>query len=383
MRVLRVIGDLGPDLHLGPAKQAYYLSRGLTRRGVTDIVYTCHIQTPEVQSEIRSRFYRPLLNIGHYRASPAMLFDLLRDRGDLVHVHGYRNFQTDSGTFLSIMKELPLVMTAHGSIANFKREFWTPMSRVPSYLYDLLTRRLVLRRADAVVVATEQEAKEIVDFGVQSRKVRVIPNGLDFPPYDVGGSNRNGEYITLLMVTRITVIRNIEFAIEGLARALKKNNLLRLLIVGDVKPSRYVKDENGYMRRLNDLCDRLGVGERVTFTGPVFGKELWDMYDNADIFLWTSWYESFGHALVEAAHFGLPIVTTPVGVGAEIIESTGGGAIISGHSRDELASAILGLVEDPALRFRMGERNMQMSEEFSVERMVDNYLALYQGLIGS
>lgn len=52
------------------------------------------------------RIYRPILSFGHYKPSFNMLKDLLKEKGDIVHTHAYRNFQTDIRALLSYLRDL-------------------------------------------------------------------------------------------------------------------------------------------------------------------------------------------------------------------------------------------------------------------------------------
>jgi glycosyltransferase involved in cell wall biosynthesis len=166
-------------------------------------------------------------------------------------------------------------------------------------------------------------------------------------------------------------------AIKAFYEAYKRNNKLRYIVVGDVIPSRYGKEEKGYKERLIKLCKDLGLQDKVIFKGWLSGEELWKVYCNSDLFLWSSRYDNFAHALVEAAYFKLPIISTPVGIAEELIGKEGG-FIVNHENYKEMSERIIEIVENPKLMREMGEYNHKQSLNYSYERMVEEYYKLYE-----
>ena len=100
-----------------------------------------------------------------------------------------------------------------------------------------------------------------------------------------------------------------------------------------------------------------------------------------DVLALTS--ESEGHPLVvlEAMARGLPVVATAVGGIAETVQHGVNGYITPVRGESEIAAALKSLVNDPALRERMGQASLTRSRNFSVDRMVEQTVALYEQII--
>jgi len=371
--ILRLIGEFGGEF-TGPSKQAYLLTKGLENRGISSIILTFKIGKVKLK---RSKIieYKPFFDAGHYKLSLKMLLDSLKKDCSIIHVHGYRNFQTDAGAISSFLRKIPLIITTHGTVRGYEFLNLDLKSRLPNIIYDAITLKFSLKMAKKIVATSKNEAKELISFGIPENKIKIIPNGIEFPNINIKKENK--ETINLLTVSRLTYKNNLEMAIRAFYEAYKRNNKLRYIIVGDVIPSRYGKEEKGYKERLIKLCKDLGLQDKVIFKGWLGGEELWKVYCNSDLFIWSSRYDNFAHALVEAAYFKLPIISTPVGIAEELIGKEGG-FIVNHENYKEMSERIIEIVENPKLMREMGEYNHKQSLNYSYERMVEEYYKLYE-----
>jgi glycosyltransferase involved in cell wall biosynthesis len=92
----------------------------------------------------------------------------------------------------------------------------------------------------------------------------------------------------------------------------------------------------------------------VTVVGRVARERLHAHYQRASIFCLPTKREPYGVALVEAMHFGLPIVATRVGAVPEIVTEGKTGTLVEAGTVTELAEALGKLARDPQLRVEMG-----------------------------
>ena len=108
----------------------------------------------------------------------------------------------------------------------------------------------------------------------------------------------------------------------------------RLFIVGEGRGF-----EN-YSRRLEELVSHLRIDE-VVFTGAVTQSELNAYYRLSDAFLCLSEHEGYGAPLIEAMHFGLPVIAFDAGA---VKETLRGGGVLLGEKNPEEIAELLGLV---------------------------------------
>jgi glycosyltransferase involved in cell wall biosynthesis len=127
---------------------------------------------------------------------------------------------------------------------------------------------------------------------------------------------------------------------------------------------------------LRTLVSTLGLDGAAFLPGRV---EPRDWLERADVFAHTSRWEGFGIVLLEAMLGGLPTVATRVSAVPEIVVDGETGLLVPPGDADAVAGALSRLLDDPALRRRLGEAALaRVRAEFSVARMVDRTIALYE-----
>jgi glycosyltransferase involved in cell wall biosynthesis len=199
--------------------------------------------------------------MGHCRLNPDMLRDLLREDADIVQVYGYRNFESDAGAFSAYPTGKPCVMTCHGTVLGPLNLTWSMQSRLQDLVYDGITSKFTLRHSAALVATTIEEAEEVASLGVKKSKIVIAPNAVDLASVPVIKRKDDG-LVRVLFVSRLTFKNNIEMAIRGFSKAIQSNANLRLKIVGDESPSRFVGQEGGYKEKLRALCRELNLPEK-------------------------------------------------------------------------------------------------------------------------
>jgi glycosyltransferase involved in cell wall biosynthesis len=172
------------------------------------------------------------------------------------------------------------------------------------------------------------------------RRTAVLPlamntAALDEPTDSVVTSRFKDGRKNLLFVGRLAPNKKIEDLIRAFCayqRYVEPES--RLLIVGEGRGF-----EN-YTRRLHELVSHLRLDE-VVFTGAVSQSELNAYYRLADAFLCLSEHEGYGAPLVEAMHFGIPVVAFNAGAVKETLQ---GGGILLSEKAPEVIAELLGLV---------------------------------------
>lgn len=103
-----------------------------------------------------------------------------------------------------------------------------------------------------------------------------------------------------------------------------------------------------YRHSLAELAHRLGIADRVVFTGFVPEEEKADLFRLADVYAMPSRGEGFGFVFLEAMACGIPVIGSRVDGGQEALRGGELGALVDPDSPEELKAAILSALSGKA-----------------------------------
>jgi len=119
--------------------------------------------------------------------------------------------------------------------------------------------------------------------------------------------------------------------------------------------------------RIHDLVAQLQIGELVDLRGYVFN--LIEVFSELDILVVPSLQESFGMVAVEAMAMRIPVVASRVGGIPEVIDDGVTGLLVPPANPQKLAGAIRYLMDNPGVRFQMGENGRaRVREHFDIDK---------------
>ncbi len=239
-----------------------------------------------------------------------------------------------------------------------------------------LEKRLFSSARLKKVVANSNSVKQdiIRHYGLPEEKICVIYNGIDAAPGldDAerqrirGGFGFGRDSVALLFVGSGFERKGLIYLIRALGE-LKDRGDLRLLVIGKGKKQRYLKE-----------AQRLGVGERVVFAGPVKGASV--LYQAGDIFVLPSIYEPFSNACLEAMAAGLPVVTSRVNGVSEVMRDGATGAIVEDPTDSSDLARKIALFLDRDRRVEAGRAARIEARKYPIERCVNEFLKLVEEL---
>ena len=275
--------------------------------------------------------------------------------------------------FFASRHRIPFILNTHGSLLGYQKYLPSRLQRLPYRIYDWATLKRSAGKADAVVVSSQLEYSEAVQFGIDKNKLHLIAMGIDVDDYPMREKSSAEGELKILFVGRLARVRRVELLLQAVQRLSVP---WRLTVVGgEAKTSSLSKP--GYLNELKKLCAELGIGNRVRFAGPQPQKDLKSFYREADVFVYPSLYENFAQPLLEAAASGLPVIATAVGIANEIIIDGETGYVVPGDPK--AICERLGQMADASARVEMG-RNIRkrVRENFAWDQVMDRYLELYR-----
>ncbi|GAA2477638.1 glycosyltransferase family 4 protein [Streptomyces gobitricini] len=223
-----------------------------------------------------------------------------------------------------------------------------------------------LPKLDAFVTVSEGDAASWRDrMPLPGTRVLAIPNSVPapvVPPSDTSGT-------TIVAAGRLASEKQYQVLIEAFAKVVARRPewTLRICGWGDQKD------------RLRARIDQLGLYNSVHLMGP--RSPIEPEWVKGAIAVSTSRHESFGMTLVEAMRCGLPVVSTDCDYGPrEIIDDGEDGLLVPVGDVDAVADALLRLVDDPALRRRMGAAALVNARRFDPGPVAKRYEELFTEL---
>jgi glycosyltransferase involved in cell wall biosynthesis len=165
-------------------------------------------------------------------------------------------------------------------------------------------------------------------------------------------------------------MKGVEYFLDAASVLAARFQDVWFLVVGD----------GGSKRELEEQASRLGLAQRIVFTG--FRNDVPALLSEATVSVLPSLSEGTSNTLLESMAAGIPVIATRVGGNPEVIEDGVSGLLVAPRDSAALADAIRRLLEDEGLALRLGLAGMRrVSELFSIEGSVHQTEHLYQRLV--
>ena len=164
--------------------------------------------------------------------------------------------------------------------------------------------------------------------------------------------------------------------VRAFAQIADKHPDWRLLIAGRASSEADAK-------ALREEIQRVNLGERVEWTGPISNEAIVDWMYRASVFAMPSLQEGLGLSLQEALYRGCLAVGSRAGGIPELIDHESNGLLVAPGSDTALAGALDRVLSDPAYRLRLASeaRPSVLRKGMTQEKMIDNYRSLYEAIL--
>jgi glycosyltransferase involved in cell wall biosynthesis len=241
--------------------------------------------------------------------------------------------------------------------------------------------RMLARISDRIIAISPAIRGELLTTYRIGRadQYEVVPLGFDLAPFAAVDDRARqearralgipAEALVISTVGRLTAIKQHRLFLDTVKRVVDAEPRAIALIAGD-----------GELRGdLEAHAAALGISDRVRMLG--WRRDLATIYAATDVFLLTSRNEGTPVALIEAMASGVPGVSTDVGGVGDVMGGDTGRMAPFGDAAG-LASAIVELLSDPALRAQLGARaRARVLEHYDLGRLVGDIAALYRTLL--
>jgi len=313
------------------------------------------------------------------RRLPSVRKELEHFRPDLIHLHepltvglvGLRSARRLNVPCVLTMHQLPEFVVAS-----------TPLPGAARAISDALLWRCArwfTARCAAVIAPTETVVSRLAGEGIAAQAIGCAVNLQRFsgePAAADESQQLRGRYglhprlPVILHAGRLDKDKSVERVLRAAALALRERDA-QLLVVGDGVERRALMAEAG----------ALGIAHRCCFTGFVeHERDLPGLFRLANIFVTASQIETFGLVCLEAMASALPIVAPRATCLPELVADGHTGLLAAVDDVPGLAAGIIKLLDEPETAQRMGRAGRRKARCFTIERMLDQHMALYERL---
>lgn len=278
-----------------------------------------------------------------------------RSGADLLHC---------SSSGAPIWSPVPVVMTVHDVIplltydgmdangaARFRTRLAAGMRQAKGIIAVSDNTRLDLAR----VMQADPDQIKVVPWGADAKSENVFAGK---PASDIilgfggGGAPR----------------KNTPAMVSMFARVAARHPTARLLILGVTHA--------GQRDQLEHQVTALGLKGRVELMGYVSDAELEKLYGEAVCLVYISLYEGFGLPPLEVMAYGMPVVASNRSSIPEVVGD--GGILVDPENIDDIAGAVLSLLENPGLRQELSEKSWLRSRQFSWRNTAEKTATIFE-----
>ncbi|MCA9391897.1 glycosyltransferase [candidate division WWE3 bacterium] len=267
--------------------------------------------------------------------------------------------------------------------------FHTVHTYLPDYTHYIFQGRILrpqavnkvyafwLNRINYLVAPSYKVKTWLEQIGVRS-EIAVIPNGVKLSRFL---KDDNGDYLlkngfvnpgerVILTVGRVAEEKSIDTLINYFAGLLKERQDVVLVVVGDGPASGQLKEQTR----------RLGIHERVRFTGYINNEDMPKAYASADLFTTQSRSETQGLAVVEALASGLPVVIAQDPAYQGMVQEGENG--FYSDSASEFVDSVAAILDDESMARVYGSKSKTLSREFDIATTTKMLVSFYErGLV--
>ncbi|MBU1147600.1 MAG: glycosyltransferase family 4 protein [Candidatus Omnitrophica bacterium] len=224
----------------------------------------------------------------------------------------------------------------------------------------------VLAEADVLVADSYNTKADLVKFyQVDEKRISVIYPGVNTPNSELRTPNSDiQKYI--LFVGTLEPRKNVEGVIKAFDWLKKEYG---------IKHKLYIVGMKGWMfENIFKAYENSEFKKDIVFKGYVQDTELSDLYRNASVFVYPSFYEGFGFPIIEAFSVGTPVVTSRTSSCGEIGKDSA--LLVDPANYKDIGERILKIINSEDLQKELAKRGIDRAKEFSWDRTAKEFLKL-------
>lgn len=287
---------------------------------------------------------------------------------DVIYAHDWLSF--GAGMEAKKATGKPLIVHVHATEFDRCGGAWG----VNHDVYEV--EKAGMEAADVVIAVSELTKNILVqNYGIPASKIRVVYNGIDETTATTEGQGlprlrqlKNAGFKLVLFLGRVTLQKGPDYFIRAAKRVLEVNPKVFFILSG-----------SGDMEKsVMELAARLGVSDRMFFTGHLEGAEKHEVYRVADLFVMPSVSEPFGITPLEAMKIGTPVLISKQSGVSEVVKNA---LKADFWDIDDMANKILSVVKYPGLGSALSENGAVEANKLTWNQAAEKVDSIVQTLV--
>ena len=290
-----------------------------------------------------------------------------QEKFDIIHAHDWLSFP--AGIETKKISQKPLIVHVHAT--EFDR---TANQGVNQSVFEI--EKEGFEKADGIIAVSHLVKRNLIKhYGVQEQKIKVVYNGIEKEDYvqkpekslGIEKLKKNG-YKIVLFLGRLTVQKGPDYFIEAAKLALNYNPKIVFLVAG-----------SGDMEnQMIEKVAKLGISDKVIFSGFLRGKEWSQAFQEADLFVMPSVSEPFGLVALESMINGTPVLISKQSGVSEVARNA---LKTDFWDVEEMANKILTTLNSQGMQSVLKKEGAKEAENLSWQKAARQCLAFYNRFV--
>ncbi len=374
LKILHVADAIDPSLGGGTAERTFQLALALRRVGIgCTVLCTENGLGEQRKAELEGIELVAVPTFLHRYLIPRISFRRIRalvSAADIIHVTGHWSILGAMVCFIALRLGKPYVYCPAGSLRVYGR------SPILKKLYNWVLGARIVRSAARCLAITNLEREQFADYGVESSKIDLLPNGVHYDsrvepdPQAFRDTYLLGNEKIILFLGRLSPIKGPDLLLSAFTRIATLENEARLVFAGP-------EAELGKQLRASVVA--AGLSDRILFTGFLAGQEKQDALAAATLLVVPSRQEAMSLVALEAGLCGTPVLLTDQ-CGFDEVQALDGGRVVAVDAV-AIAEGISIMLQDPHRLAAQGQRLREVVlSSYTWDGLTQQLLLLYKKL---
>jgi len=369
MKILIITPSYKPAyIYGGPIFSVAYLAEELSKQHEVLVICTTANGKEELQFKDQELNSIDGVNVTFFKRQTKdhshLSFGLLKylwkhgNEYDVIHIQSWWNLVAIFSALICKIKSWKYIITPRGMLSPY-----TYQSSLLKKIIHLFLGNFLLKSTKVHTTSSDESVK--IEALNSKYHTVVIPN---FVSLDSPVLKRNTNQITqLLFLSRIHPKKGLDILLKSLP-LLKFE--FHLNIAGD--------GDSAYINSLKQLAKNLGIENKITWLGSVYGNDKFELYANSDFMILPSHDENFANNVLETLLVGTPVIVTEnVGLATFVYQNNLGYVYKGGEM--QLAACLNNAIEktDYLQNIHDNARALVL-KEFNNTKLLEEYVSLYR-----